>query len=45
MKQGVIQKDPHSVPVVSNVRAVATYGTRRTRIHQNLHDDDDEFDL
>jgi len=39
---GVIQKDPHSVPVVNNVRAVATHGTR---LRQNHHDDDDDFDL
>lgn len=42
VKQGVIQKDSHSVPVVNSVRAVAAHGTR---LRQNYHDDDDDFDL
>ena len=40
IKQGVIQKDPHLVPVVNSVRAVATHGTRLRQNH-----DDDDFDL
>jgi hypothetical protein len=42
IKQGVIRKDPHSVPIVNSVRAVATHGTR---LRKNHHDDDDDFDL
>jgi hypothetical protein len=40
--QGVIQKEPLSLPVVNNVRAMATHGSR---LRQNHHDDDDDFDL
>ncbi|KAI0303271.1 thioredoxin-like protein [Russula brevipes] len=40
---GVIQKDSHLVPVVSNARAVVSHGTR---LRQDRHDDDDDdFDL
>ena len=39
--EGVIQKDP-LVSVVNNSRAVVAQGTR---LRQNRHDDDDEFDL
>ena len=40
--QGVIQKDPHIMPVVNNARAVVTHGTR---LRQNQHDDDDDDDF
>ncbi len=40
--QGVIQKEPLSVPVVNNVRAMATHGSH---LRQNHRDDDDDFDL
>ncbi|KAH9977928.1 thioredoxin-like protein [Lactifluus volemus] len=40
---GVIQKDPHFVPVVNHARAVVSRGTR---LRQDRHDDnDDDFDL
>jgi len=42
LHKGVIQKDPHSDPVVNSVRTVATHGTR---LRQNHRDDDDDFDL
>jgi len=42
MHTGVIQKDPHTVPVVNSVSAVATHGTR---LRQDSHNDDDDFDL
>jgi hypothetical protein len=42
MLQGVIQKDPHTLPVVNGVSAVATHGNR---LRQDRHDDDDDFDL
>lgn len=40
---GVIQKDPHVVPVANSVRTVATHGTRVRQNHRD--DDDDDFDL
>jgi hypothetical protein len=40
---GVIQKDPHFVPVVKHARVVVSGGTR---LRQDRHDDnDDDFDL
>ena len=40
--QGVIQKEPQSVPVVNNVRAMAAHGSRLLRQNHYHHDD---FDL
>jgi len=40
---GVLQKNPHFVPVVKHARAVVSHGTRLRQDRQE--DDDDEFDL
>ena len=40
--QGVIQKDPHLVPVINNARAVVAHGSR---LRQNRYDDDDDDDF
>lgn len=39
---GVIQKDPHFVPVVNNARGVLAHGAH---LRHDRYDEDDDFDL